>query len=123
MRHRGPLSVRLWLVAVLFGLSGLLLAGAAQQGGASTDVFHKDALSADVWQHASVLSGGTDAFTPGHLQRVSHVLPRTSLAATPVRTASIVAPAFAGNLPVREHVAALAPAPRASGPSRAPPAA
>jgi hypothetical protein len=123
MRRLGSTSVRLWLIATLFGLSGLLLAGAAQHDGAPVDAFQKDALTAAASEHAAALPCSTEALTPGHLRHASHALLRTPSSATLFNKAGIVIPVFTGKLSPRENVLALGDPPRIPGPSRAPPAA
>ncbi|HEX4582246.1 MAG TPA: hypothetical protein VH139_09305 [Acidobacteriaceae bacterium] len=81
-----------------------------------------------VVRHADPLGFSTSAVASGHLQQVSNhrmirALLRTSAPAALFKTACVVTPDFAESLLARENVLALGGAPRAPGPSRAPPAA
>ena len=126
MSHQSTASVRLWLIATLFALGVLVPLGAAQDAANNTfaaghSLLQNDPPAAGLLHH--VATPAKESLVPAHLQHASHALPRTSLTATLSRTASIVAPAFFGDLAASEHGAALGDAPRASGPSRAPPTA
>lgn len=120
MSRRSLASIRLWLVATLFGLSALLAAGGMQ---GPADAVHGN--------RAQAFAAGTpsvEPFAPVHLRRVApsrlvHALPRTSASASLFRAASAVPPIFAHSLALHEHVAALTVASLSTGPSRAPPAA
>ena len=122
MSRQSNASVRLWLVAALFAVGALLPAVAARNSDAADhSLLRSDAHAAGLLDHA--VAPASESLAPAQLGHTSHALPRTSLAATLQRTASIAAPAFSGDLTEREHVAPLGDAPRPSGPSRAPPAA
>ncbi|MGA9716995.1 MAG: hypothetical protein WBQ79_01845 [Acidobacteriaceae bacterium] len=124
MSRRSSVSIQLWLVAALFGLSALVPAGAARD--------RADAVHAN---QAQAFAASTDAVRPGaepfaatHLRRVLHrrlvhALPRTSASAPLFQAARVVPPSFAHRLAVREHVTALTTASLSTGPSRAPPTA
>jgi hypothetical protein len=122
MSRQSNASVRLWLFAALFAVGALLPAVAARNSGiAGHSLLQSDARATGLLDHAA--APASESLVPAHLRHTSHALPRTSLAATLLRTATIVAPAFSGDLTEREHVAPLGDAPRSSGLSRAPPAA
>ena len=121
MSRRSTSSVRLWLVAALFGFNALLLASAVGDGAITRDATGQLSFQSDVPAYASIPS--TEAVVPAHTRHASHALPRTSASAMLSQATSMVAPAFAGDLPVRENVLALGNTPRSTGPSRAPPAA
>ena len=125
MRRLGQTSVQLWLVAALFGLSGLLLAGAAphDEAAAAADAFQKDALTTGAWQHAAALPSNTGALTPEYLRHASRALQRTSTSATLFGKAAIVARVFTEDLSAYENLLPLGDRSRTSGPSRAPPSA
>ena len=119
MTRRNPVSLRLPLVAVLFGLYALCMTGGihASEVGQCAVVTHSDSAVFDANPLAS-----------GHLRHVSHqrmvrALPRTSAPASLFKSACIVTPDFSESRLARENVLALGDAPHAPGPSRAPPAA
>jgi hypothetical protein len=122
MSRRNTSPVRLWFIAALMGFNGLLLVGAAQ-GGAMLRSAAAGQLTFQDDAPASAAVPGTEALVPAHVRHLSHALLRTSASALLPQAASIVAPVFAGELPVCENVLALGNAPRPTGPSRAPPAA
>jgi hypothetical protein len=81
-----------------------------------------------VVRHADPLQSGTSVIASGHLRQPSHhrmmrALPRSSAPASLFKSACIVTPDFAESLLARENLLAFGGAPRAPGPSRAPPAA
>lgn len=123
MSRRSTASIRLWLVAALFGLNALLLAGVAQDGVALRDA----AADQFSFQHDDGLAytgiPGTDAVAPAHVRHVSRALLRASSPALPSQAASLFAPVFTGDRPVSENMVALGICPRPTGPSRAPPVA
>jgi hypothetical protein len=119
MVRRNSASLRLLLIAVLCGLGALCMTS----GTRAHEVAH-----CVVVRHAHPLGFGTSAVASGHLRQVSHhrmvrALLRTSAPASLFKTACVVTPDFAEGLLARENVLALGGAPRAPGPSRAPPAA
>ena len=117
-------SVRLWLVAALFGLNALLPASATADNVAAHSsnatgqlLFLNDAL-------AYAPAPGTESIAPARLRHGSHaLLPRTSAPAPLFPVTHFIAPKFADRLPARENAPTVAATPRPSGPSRAPPAA
>jgi hypothetical protein len=123
MSRRSTASVRPWLIATLFALGALVSAGVAANHAFAAHhcLVHSGAQAARLLDPVAVPA--KESMVPAHLRHASHALPRTSLAATLLATASIVAPVFSGDAAVIEQVVALGDAPRASGPSRAPPAA
>jgi hypothetical protein len=120
MSRRSTASVRFWLVAALFGFNALLLTGAARDGVVAHSAAGRLSLQYDAAAYAAVPG---EAVAPAHVRHVSHALLRTSASALLPHATWIAAPAFAGDLTVRENVLALGGTPRPTGPSRAPPAA
>lgn len=122
MSRRSTASIRLWLVAALFGLNALLLTGITQDSTALRDAaadqfsFHDDGPV-----YATV--PGTDAVAPAHVRHVSRALLRASSPALASQAASLLAPVFTGDQLASENMVALGNSPRPTGPSRAPPAA
>jgi len=119
MVRRNSASFRLSLIAVFFGLCALYMAGGTRASEVKRCVIVRNADPA-------VFSASPLAL--GHLRLVSHhhlvrALPRTSAPASLFKTACVIKPDFAESLLARENVLALGGAPRAPGPSRAPPAA
>src|SRR5690348_4653461 len=121
MARRSPTSIQLSLIAALFGLSALLLGGAAQ-GSSKADqhLFRGDAPGLTTTQRAAL--PGRESVLPGHSRYGSHPLPRSFAAAPLPGTLRIVTPEFAASLLARENARSLATASRTTGPSRAPPA-
>jgi hypothetical protein len=129
MSRRSFASFRLWLVAVLFGLSALLTTGAAhpRESAGSADVSSAHSAQ-DATATQETAASSAELFAPSHLRGVSHprlvhALLRTSAPATLFRASCLIAPSFAKRLTARENVTALSGAPRTPGPSRAPPVA
>ena len=137
MYRRSASSFRLVLVAVLFGLSALCMMSAAHgreivrhAGVGFAQAPPSICVSPLSWekslQHVP-LSFDTN-LTFGNLQHVSHgavlhALRRGPASASLLNAACGAAPNFAESRLARENVLALGGAPRAPGPSRAPPAA
>lgn len=129
MSRRSSASVRLWLVAALFGLGALLPAGAtpesaAARGASTTGQFllQSDRLMPEALAYAPV--PGTESITPARLRHLSPaLLPRTSAPAPFLPVTHFVAPRFADRLPARENAPTVVATPRPAGHSRAPPVA
>jgi hypothetical protein len=118
MVRRNSASFRLSLIAVFFGLCALCMASGTRASEVKRCVIVQTADSAVF---------GASPLASGHLGQVSHhravrALPRTSAPASLFKAACVVKPDFAESLLARENVLALGGAPRAPGPSRAPPA-
>jgi hypothetical protein len=118
MARRNSAYFRLSLLAVLFGLYALCATSGA----------HASVVERCVVRHADPVAIGANPLASAHLRQVSHqrvvrALPRTSAPASLFKAACVVPPDLAETLLVRENVLALGGAPRAPGPSRAPPTA
>jgi hypothetical protein len=136
MVRRSASSFRLVLVAVLFGLNALCMMSAAHGreivrragvGFAAPPSIRVSALSREKSLQRGPLFFDAH-LTFGQLQHVSHgavlhALRRGPASASLLSAACKVAPNFAESRLARENVLALGGAPRAPGPSRAPPAA
>lgn len=119
MVRPNSVSFRLSIAAVVFGLYALCMMGGPRAHEVERDV---------VVRHADRVISGTSPLEYGHLRHVAHhpavrALSRASSPTSLFKAACIVTPDFAGALLARENVLALGGAPRASGPTRAPPAA
>jgi hypothetical protein len=137
MVRRSAPSFRLGLVAVLFGLNALCMMSAAQDReivrhtgvdfAEAPPSIRVSALSREKsLQHGPLFFDADLTF--GHLQHVSHgavlhAFRRALASPSLLSAAGKVAPSFAESRLARENVLALGGAPRAPGPSRAPPAA
>ena len=119
MVRRPSASFRLSLVAVLFGLYALSMTGGARAS----------EVERCVVRHTDPVAFDTNPLAAAHLRQLSHqrtvrALPqRVSAPTSLLNAACIVPPDFAETLLVPENVLALGGAPRAPGPSRAPPTA
>ncbi len=123
MARRHSAAFRLSLVAVLCGVCALCM-----PSGTHAREVARGVLVRHVMRHVDLLGFGTTDISSGHLRQVSHgrlvrALPRSSAPASLFKKTCIVTPDFAESLLARENVLALGGAPRAPGPSRAPPAA
>jgi hypothetical protein len=119
MVRRNSAFSRLSLVAVLFGLYALCMTSGTPASEVKRGV---------IVQTTDPAVFGASPLTSAHLRHVSphrlvRPLPRTSAPASLFKAACVVKPDFAERLLARENVLALGGAPRAPGPSRAPPAA
>jgi hypothetical protein len=119
MARRNSTSLRLSLAAVLFGLYAPCMTS-----GAWASVVERGV----VVTQADPVAFTANPLAPAHLRHVSHqriirALPRASAPTSLFKTACIVPPRFAETMLVPENALALGGAPRAPGPSRAPPAA
>jgi hypothetical protein len=137
MVRRSASSFRLVLVAVLFGLNALCMMSASEgreivrHAGVgfveAPPSIRVSALSREKsLQHGRLFFDADLTF--GHLQHVSHgavlhAFRRGPASASLLSATCEVAPNFAESRLARENVLALGGAPRAPGPSRAPPAA
>jgi hypothetical protein len=119
MARRNCTPFRLSLAAVLFGLLALCMTS-----GAHASVVERSV----VVTHADPVALSANPLVSAHLRQVSHqriirALPRVSAPAPLFKAVCIVSPDLAETILVRENVLALGGAPRAPGPSRAPPSA
>jgi hypothetical protein len=119
MVRRNSVSFRLSLAAVLFGLYGLCMTG-----GTRASVAEQCAAL----RHADPAAFDANPATAGHLRGVSHLrmeraVRRASAPTSLFQAASVITPDFVATALARENALALGGAPRAAGPSRAPPAA
>jgi hypothetical protein len=124
MSRRSSASVRLWLVAALFGLSSLLPAGAVARGSATTGQFflQNDRLMPEALAYAPVAD--TESIAPARLRHLSHaLLPRASAPAPFLPVTHFVTPRFADRLTARRNAPTVVATWRPAGYSRAPPAA
>ena len=137
MVRRSTSSFRLVLVAALFGLNALCMMSAAH----GREIVRRagvgfaeapPSIRASLLSREKSLQHGPLSFdanlTFGNLQHVSHgavlhALRRGPASASLLNAACGAAPNFAESRLARENVLALGGAPRAPGPSRAPPAA
>jgi len=118
MARRNSTSLRLSLVAVLFGLYALC----------GTSGTRANMVERCVVRHAGPAAFDTNPLAPAHLRQVSHqrtvqALPRVSSPTSLLKAACVVPPDSTETVLARENVLALGGAPRAPGPSRAPPTA
>jgi hypothetical protein len=137
MVRRSPSSFRLVLVAVLFGLNALCMMSASEgreivrRAGVGVAEAPPSIRASPLSREKSLQRGRLffDAdLTFSHLQHVSHgavlhAFRRGPASASLLSATCEVAPNFAESRLARENVLALGGAPRAPGPSRAPPAA
>jgi hypothetical protein len=119
MVHRNSAALRLSLIAVLCGLYALCTTMGTRA---------REVERCVILRHADPIAFGTSAPATGHLRQVSHhrivrALLRASAPTSLFKAACIITPDLAESLLARENVLALGGAPRAPGPSRAPPAA
>ena len=118
MVRRNSVTFRLSLVAVLFGLYALCMTGRTRTSAAE---------QCAVVRHADPGAFDTNPATAGHLRRVSHLrmvraVPRASAPTWLFQAVSVITPDVVEASLAKENVVALGGAPRAPGPSRAPPA-
>lgn len=119
MARRNCVTFRLSLVAVLFGLYALCMTGGTRASAAE---------QCGTVRHANPAVVGMYPWPAGHLQRVSHLrmvraVPRASAPTSLFQSVSCITPDVVETALAKENVLALGGAPRAPGPSRAPPAA
>jgi hypothetical protein len=119
MARRNSTPFRLSLAAVLFGLYALCMTS-----GAHASVVERYV----VVRHPDPVAFTANPLATAHLRQVSHhrivrALPRASSPPSLFKTTCVVPPDLAETILVRENVLALGGAPRAPGPSRAPPTA
>ncbi len=118
MVRRNSVTFRLSLFAVLFGLYALCMTGGTRASAAE---------QCAAVRHADPGAFDTNPATAGHLRRVSHLrmvraVPRASAPTSLFQAVSVITPDVVEASPAKENVLALGGAPRAPGPSRAPPA-
>lgn len=119
MDRRNSARFRLSFAAVFFGLAALCMSGGARASEVERCV---------VVRHADPVAFSVNPLAAAHLRHMSHeravrALPRASSPTSLFKAACLVPPDSAETLLVRENVLALGGAPRAPGPSRAPPTA
>ena len=119
MARRNSVTFRLSLVAVLFGLYALCMTGGTR---AST------AEPCAVVRYTDSAAFGVNPWPAGDLRRVSHLrmvraVPRASAPTSLFQTVSVITPDVVSAALAKENVLAFGGAPRAPGPSRAPPVA
>ena len=119
MLRRNPVTFRLSLIAVLFGLHALCMTG-----GTRASAVERCAAV----RHADSAAFGVNPWPAGHLRRVSHLrmvraVPRASAPTPLFQAVSVITPDVVEAALAKENLLALGSAPRASGPSRAPPTA
>lgn len=118
MARRNSVTFRLSLVAVLFGLYGLCMTGGTRASAAE---------QCAAVRHTDSAAFGVNPWPAGHLRRVSHLrmvraIPRASAPTSLFQAVSVITPDVVEAALAKENVLALGGAPRAPGPSRAPPA-